>query len=49
MLQDKRMPENAKFIMIGTCRGADDEQIVNKLKLLALELGINHKVEFEIN
>mmetsp|Transcript_22444 Transcript_22444/g.34718 ORF Transcript_22444/g.34718 Transcript_22444/m.34718 type:complete len:145 (+) Transcript_22444:1025-1459(+) len=35
--------------MIGTCRGKDDELIVENLKKLAKELGITNKVEFAIN
>lgn len=43
------MPSDAKFIMIGTCRGPDDEKIVSDLKVSAKELGIQDRIGFEIN
>jgi hypothetical protein len=42
-------PKDAKFILIGTCRGKDDEEIVSQLKEQAFKLGISDKIEFEIN
>ena len=35
--------------MIGTCRGAEDEQIVKDLKLMAKDKGISESIEFKIN
>ena len=43
------MPADAKFTLIGTVRGAGDEQIVENLKKQALKLGISHKIDFAIN
>lgn len=42
-------PEDAHFVLIGTCRGEDDKQIVQKLKERAEELGIRDKISFELN
>lgn len=36
-------------MLIGTCRGAEDEQIVNDLKLMAKDIGISDSIEFKIN
>ena len=35
--------------MIGSVRGKEDKQIVDNLKKKAKELGIDHKLLFEIN
>jgi len=40
------IPPDAKYIMIGTVRGPDDEKIVQDLKDKAKELGILERVEF---
>ena len=45
----KDCPKDAKFILIGTCRGKEDEQIVEKLKEIAKEYKIDDKIEFKIN
>jgi len=35
--------------LIGTCRGAEDEEIVKNLKLKAKDMKIDDKIEFKIN
>jgi alpha-1,2-mannosyltransferase len=49
VLESPNCPKDAKFVMIGTCRGPDDEKIVSDLKSQALKLGIIDKIGFEIN
>jgi alpha-1,2-mannosyltransferase len=43
-----QLPEGSKFILIGTVRDAEDELIVENLKKLAAELGIEKSVEYKI-
>jgi alpha-1,2-mannosyltransferase len=51
MIDDKdyHLPDDTTFVMIGTVRGPDDQILVNDLKKLAFELGINTRIRFEIN
>jgi len=49
VLENPNCPKDAKFVMIGTCRGKDDDKIVSDLRLEALKLGISDKIGFEIN
>ena len=43
------MPKDAKFILIGTVRGDDDQRIVDDLKKQAKNLKIQDRIEFMIN
>lgn len=36
-------------MLVGTCRGAEDEEIVKDLKLMAKDIGISESIEFKIN
>lgn len=45
----KSLPTDAKMLLVGTCRGPEDEQIVEDLKLLTKELGISKSVDFRLN
>jgi len=36
-------------VLVGACRGADDEKIVEKLRKLAKDLNISDSIEFFIN
>jgi len=49
ILEDDKVPKDAKLTMIGTVRGADDEKIVDELKSKARDLGIQDRVRFELN
>ena len=49
VLANPKCPPDAKFILIGTCRGAEDEQIVKDLKLMAEDKKITDSIEFKIN
>ena len=49
ILEDPRVPRDAMFHLIGTCRGPDDEQIVKDLRKQAVQLGIENRIRFEIN
>jgi hypothetical protein len=40
------LPKDSKFIMMGTCRGIDDEKIVSDLQQLAIDLKIEKTIEF---
>ena len=44
-----KCPKNARFVLIGTCRGPEDEEIVEELKLMAKDKGISDSIEFKIN
>lgn len=37
------------FYMIGSVRDQDDQRIVDDLKQIAIDLGIERRVKFEIN
>ena len=43
------LPKDSKFILIGTCRGSEDEEIVDNLKKMAKDLNIENSVEFALN
>ena len=47
--QNKDVPKDAKFVMIGAVRGPDDQKIVDDLTKMAKDLGILDKVEFKVN
>ena len=49
VLDNKSCPPDAKFILIGTCRGPEDEEIVQNLKVKAKDMNILDKIEFKIN
>eukprot|EP00970_Alexandrium_tamarense_P001132 scaffold116_cov220-Alexandrium_tamarense.AAC.8 len=40
---------NVKLVLIGSCRGEDDQQRVDQLQKLARELGVQDSVEFVLN
>lgn len=40
---------DVKLVLIGSCRGEDDRQLVDQLQKLARELGIQNHVEFVLN
>jgi alpha-1,2-mannosyltransferase len=47
---EKMIPEdNVKLILIGSCRGEDDEERVDNLQKLSRELVIQDRVEFVLN
>ena len=48
-MANPRCPPDAKFVLIGTCRGPEDEEIVKDLKLMAKDKGISESIEFKIN
>lgn len=49
ILKDEKVPKDAKFILIGTVRGADDQKIVDDLHNRARDLNILDRIEFMIN
>jgi len=49
ILKDEKVPKDAKFVLIGTVRGADDQKIVDDLHKRARELGILDRIEFKLN
>jgi len=49
ILKDDKVPKDAKFILIGTVRGADDQKIVDDLHNRARDLNILDRIEFMIN
>eukprot|EP00347_Sterkiella_histriomuscorum_P012414 403368671 len=44
-----RLPQDAKFYMIGSVRDQEDQKIVDRLKDLAQQLQISDRISFEIN
>ena len=49
VLSDPRVPQDSKFLMIGTVRGEEDQKIVDDLRTMAKDLKIERNVEFKIN
>lgn len=46
---DGQLKDDAKLILIGSCRGEEDRERVDNLQKLARELGIQESVEFVLN
>ena len=46
---DEMRNSDVKLVLIGSCRGEDDQQLVDQLKKLARELNIQDHVEFVLN
>lgn len=44
-----KIPEGAEFWIVGACRGADDEAIVDSLKEMVKDMGIADSVKFLVN
>jgi alpha-1,2-mannosyltransferase len=44
-----KIPEGAEFWIVGACRGADDEAIVDSLKEMAKDMDIADSVKFLVN
>jgi alpha-1,2-mannosyltransferase len=44
-----RIPRDAHFVLVGSVRDKDDQRIVDELKQLARNLGIQDSVEFRVN
>ena len=44
-----RLPADARFCLVGSVRDEDDQRILEGLKQLARDLGIQDSVEFQIN
>ena len=49
VLKSKQCPKDAKFVLVGTCRGPEDEEIVKELKEIAKDKCIADRIEFKIN
>jgi alpha-1,2-mannosyltransferase len=47
--KDEMRNSNVKLVLVGSCRGEDDRQLVDQLQKLARELNIQDKVEFVLN
>ena len=41
--------QSFKLILVGSCRGLDDEQRVDELKQMVAEMGLQASVEFKLN
>ena len=44
-----KLPPTSMFWLVGSVRDPDDQRIVDELKLLARQLGIDRNIEFKIN
>lgn len=43
------LPRDAKFVLVGSVRDADDKRIVDSLRKIVIELDIEDSVDFQIN